>query len=98
MKKILLTLWSLAMVTTVFAAPSITNAPQSRAIRAGDKVTFVVGAGGTSLTYQWSFNAAPIAGASAPFYTLANAQSANAGTYSVLVTDSTNGTATASST
>ncbi|MDB6123977.1 MAG: large protein [Pedosphaera sp.] len=96
MKKILVSLWLFALAASVFAAPVITSAPQSRSLRVGDKVTFVVGATGTTLTYLWSFNGTPIPSATAASYTLASAQLANAGNYSVLITDSTTATTSAS--
>ena len=59
-------------------------------------VTFSVTATGTApLTYQWRFNSSPIAGATAAAYTRSNAQPADIGSYSVVVTNSA-GTATSS--
>ena len=69
-------------------APSITAQPQSQMVALGDSVTFSVAAtGATPLYYQWRFNTANIAGATAPSYTLQSAQATNAGDYSVIVTN-----------
>jgi len=54
----------------------------------GQSATFSVTAAGTApLAYQWRFNTAPIAGATSSSYTRTNVQSADAGNYSVLVTN-----------
>ncbi|HUR60471.1 MAG TPA: PQQ-binding-like beta-propeller repeat protein [Opitutaceae bacterium] len=45
-------------------------------------------AGGGTLTYQWLFNEAPIAGATSSTLTILSAQGSNAGTYRLLVTGS----------
>jgi len=49
--------------------------------------TFTVQSGGENLNYQWLFNGAPIAGATAPTYTIANALSNNIGLYSVTISN-----------
>ena len=50
--------------------------------------TFNVTPAGTApLSCQWQFNSVPIAGATATGYTVTNAQSSDAGSYSVLVTN-----------
>ena len=48
----------------------------------------VVAAGGQPLTYQWRFNGTPIPGATSPTYGITNVQAANAGAYTVVVTNS----------
>ena len=66
--------------------PTILSQPQSQAVQAGNPVTFSVSASGQStLYYQWLFNGQNITGATGSTYSLADAQLANAGTYSVLV-------------
>ena len=42
---------------------------------------------GTALAYQWQFNGANIVGATASTYTLASAQTNNAGSYTVVITN-----------
>jgi glucose/arabinose dehydrogenase/regulation of enolase protein 1 (concanavalin A-like superfamily) len=61
-------------------APVIGTPPQSRTVSVGQSATFSVSAsGGAPLAYQWQRNGAAIAGATAPSYTLANAQLADSG-------------------
>jgi exopolysaccharide biosynthesis protein len=70
-------------------APVILAQPQSQTVLAGQSVTFSVSVSGTApLSYTWRFNSNNLPGASAATYTLTNAQSPLAGTYSVLVTNS----------
>ena len=69
------------------ALPVITAPPQSRTNVAGTSAGFTVAATGLSaLQYQWFFGAAPIPGATNASYTIAHAQSTNAGAYTVTVT------------
>jgi endonuclease/exonuclease/phosphatase family metal-dependent hydrolase len=69
-------------------APTITAQPQSQIVPPGSNVTFTVTATGTApLNYQWSFNGTNIGGALTNNYTIINAQAANTGSYSVLVTN-----------
>ena len=66
--------------------PTISSQPQSQAVMIGSPVTFSVGAGSQdTVYYQWLFNGAEIPGATGSTYSLASAQPANAGTYSVLI-------------
>jgi endonuclease/exonuclease/phosphatase family metal-dependent hydrolase len=68
--------------------PAITTPPQSQSVLAGQTVTFSVGATGTPpLNYQWLFSGTNIAGAITNPFTLANVQLANAGNYSVVITN-----------
>ena len=70
-------------------AMTITNAPVSQAVTLGGAAIFSVGvSGGTApLTYQWQCNGTNIAGATANPFAIRNAQLANAGGYTVIVTD-----------
>jgi uncharacterized repeat protein (TIGR03803 family) len=79
---------------TVFAlslapsAPIITIQPQSQTLQTGTKVTFsVVASGLPSPSYQWRFNGQNLAGKIAASLSLTNVQFANAGGYSVIVTN-----------
>ena len=73
---------------TVLVPPSIAAPPQSLTITQGTDAPFAVTASGTApLSYQWLFNGAPISGATASGYTVINAQSTNAGSYSVVVSN-----------
>ncbi|EEF60560.1 beta strand repeat-containing protein [Pedosphaera parvula] len=68
--------------------PSITQQPISHGVTIGSNATFSVTATGTApLGYQWSFNGAPIFGATDSSYTIVNAQTNNAGSYAVLVSN-----------
>jgi sugar lactone lactonase YvrE len=71
-------------------APAIIVQPQSQTVDPGSSVTFSVTAtGGTSLSYQWRFNGTNISGMTASSYTRTNAQTADAGNYSVFITNLT---------
>ena len=78
-------------VLTVIAVPTppgIATQPQNQTVSQTSNATFTVTATGTTpFNYQWLFNGANLAGASASSYTVANAQSANAGSYSVIITN-----------
>ena len=70
------------------APPTITDQPQSQTVMAGAAVQFSVSASGNPApTYQWCFNGAAIAGATGSTLNLPNAQPANAGSYTVTVTN-----------
>jgi hypothetical protein len=73
-------------------APTIVSAPPTRAVRLGGTTTFAVTAGGAApLTYQWIkdgvalANDTRIGGATSRALTIANAQFADAGAYTVVV-------------
>jgi hypothetical protein len=78
---------SAVATVTVISPPAITSQPQSQNVGVGSNATFTVTATGGNLSYQWLFNVAAIGGASSSAYTLTNAQSSNAGNYSVFVTN-----------
>ena len=71
--------------------PTITAQPQSQTVSQGGGAAFTVTATDAPTTaplyYQWSFNTAPIGGATATSYTVSDAQNVNAGNYQVLVTN-----------
>jgi hypothetical protein len=70
-------------------APVISQAPLSRTNAAGTTAAFSVGAVGIlPLSYQWQFNGANLPGATSANLTLADVQPANAGSYTVVVTNS----------
>jgi Cellulase (glycosyl hydrolase family 5)/Divergent InlB B-repeat domain/Carboxypeptidase regulatory-like domain/Immunoglobulin domain len=69
-------------------APGITTQPQSQTVTAGQSVTFSVTTTGTApLSYQWSIGGTAISGATSASYSISNAQAANAGTYTVTVSN-----------
>ena len=70
-------------------APAITAQPQNVTVSAGSGASFSVTATGTAtLAYQWKKGTANISGATAATYSITNAQSADAGSYTVVVTNS----------
>ena len=87
-------------VSSSAIAPSITTQPLAASTPVGGSAGFsVVAAGSGALSYQWSLNGTPlsdhaagtgsagISGAASPLLTLTNAQSADAGSYAVNVTN-----------
>ena len=64
--------------------------PTNQIVTAGQNAIFTVGANGNApFSYQWQFNATnALARATNVLLTITNAQSTNAGNYSVVVTDS----------
>ncbi|MBI4621594.1 MAG: immunoglobulin domain-containing protein [Verrucomicrobia bacterium] len=77
-------------VTTTGTAPTITAQPSDQTVGAGvgASATFTVGVSGTApFTYQWRKNGAAIAGATNATLVLAVVTTANAGSYTVLVTN-----------
>lgn len=81
-------------VTTV--APAITAQPEATSVAVGGTATFTVTATGTPApTYQWRKDGTALGGATANRLTLNGVQAADAGTYTVVVTNSA-GTVTSS--
>jgi endonuclease/exonuclease/phosphatase family metal-dependent hydrolase len=73
---------------TVITAPVITTNPVSQSVIQGGTANFSVAAIGIQpLSYQWRFNGTNISGAATNPFTLTNVQLADAGNYSVLVTN-----------
>ncbi|HXU76504.1 MAG TPA: GH25 family lysozyme [Methylomirabilota bacterium] len=69
-------------------APAITAQPVAVAVKVTSNAQFTVTATGIpAASYQWRFNGTNIAGASSSSYTQTNAQYADAGNYSVVVTN-----------
>ena len=75
---------------TLVVHPRITQQPISSSnVPAGSTVIFFVAASGTApFAYQWLRNGTPVAGGQGAFLILSNAQPAQAGSYSVVVTNS----------
>ncbi len=75
-------------VLKVNEPPVITSPPQSQSVQTTSNVTFTVTAVGTPpLFYQWQLNGAPLPGATDSSYTRIAVQLADAGSYSVTVTN-----------
>jgi hypothetical protein len=69
-------------------APEITTQPQNQAVFAGEAASFSVVATGTApLDYRWSLNQTSLAGATNATLLLTNVLAANAGSYTVTVTN-----------
>jgi uncharacterized repeat protein (TIGR03803 family) len=80
------TVFALSLPTP--SVPIITLQPQSQTVQAGSNVSFTITASGyPSPNYQWQFNGKNIAGQTAASLFLSNVQFANAGPYSVIVTN-----------
>jgi N-acetylmuramoyl-L-alanine amidase len=91
------TLTANVTVSGVAGGPSITTQPLSQTVSPGGNVNFtVVATGNAPLSYQWRKNTADLnnggnlAGVTTTTLTITNAQQLNAGTYTVLVSN-TNG-------
>jgi pectate lyase len=85
------------LTVNVPVAPSISMQPQDQTVSPGGSAQFNVVAGGSEpLNYQWYFNTNTlIPGANDSTLTLTNVQLANAGTYSVIVSNTANSIASA---
>jgi surface antigen len=71
------------------APPTIATQPANQTVGAGGSALFTVVAGGSPpFSYQWRFDGTNIPGASSNSLTVAAVQMANAGTYSVMVSNS----------
>jgi sugar lactone lactonase YvrE len=76
--------------TGVQSPPQITSHPQNASVTVGGAVSFSVTAtSGSALTYQWQFNGAPYSGGTSSTMSFTNARLADAGEYSVVVTNAT---------
>ncbi len=88
---------SIAVVAPV--APFITAQPAAVSPTVGQTVTLNVVAGGTPTpTYQWRFNNGVIPGATSATLTLNNVQTANTGSYEVVVSNSAGAVTSAAAT
>jgi len=85
--------------TAQVVAPSIVTQPVSVSVGAGNTATFAVGVSGSGpIAYQWLRDGEPISGATAVFYSLAQASGADAAGYAVLVSNSAGSVTSASAT
>ena len=76
-----------AVINVQTTAPTATLEPTNLTVVESESAEFSVQAFGGGLSFQWSFNGTPIAGATNDTLTLTNAAFADAGTYSVLITN-----------
>ncbi len=73
---------------TVLSSPVITLQPQSQSVTVSNNATFTVTATGAApLHYQWFFNTNTPVGVNSNAFTRLNAQTNDAGTYSVIITN-----------
>lgn len=73
-----------AVVSSPFAVDAV---PQSLTIARGGSAVFTVSASGAGLTYQWTKDGVPLAGATQPSLIIPAAESGDAGTYRWSVSD-----------
>ena len=85
-----------ATLTVSVAVPVITTQPTGSSVTTGGSFSLSVVATGSGLSYQWALNGTAISGATSATYTVSNAQTSNAGTYTVVVSNSA-GSVTSSS-
>ena len=79
----------LTVTQAVVMPPAITQQPLSQTVTAGNGATFSVLVSGTiPFSYQWRKNGNNISGAAASSYSIASAQAGDAGSYTVVVTNS----------
>jgi hypothetical protein len=72
---------------TVVVAPTISVQPMNATASPNGTVTLSVTASGGALNYQWQFNGTNIAGATGSSLTLTNVSAAQAGAYTVIVSN-----------
>ncbi len=90
---------SVALEVTTATPPVITTQPASRSAVAGTSTTFtVVASSTTAATYQWRKDGVAIAGATGASLSLAALTSANAGSYTVVVTNAAGSVTSAAAT
>jgi len=78
-----------AATLTVFTTPAITSQPQNVSVTTGSTATFSVAAGGSApISYQWQKTGVAISGATSSSFTISSAQSSDAGSYTVVVSNS----------
>ena len=75
-------------VKAVTVKPSITTQPKSQTVNEGNSATFSVTATGTApLSYQWYKGSSKISGATSASYTISSAKTSDAGSYTVVVSN-----------
>lgn len=89
----------LRIVGATGTAPSFTTQPQSQTVAAGATVTFTaVASGDPAPTYQWRRDGTAVAGATGASLTLTNVSATQAGSYTVVATNSAGSTTSSAAT
>jgi len=83
----ILTTGAFPVTIGAITAPVITVHPMAQVITLGDDAMFTVAATGVDLTYQWRRNGAAISGATSDTFSITDAQRTDAGTYTVVVSN-----------
>jgi hypothetical protein len=78
---------SLTALVTNQTPIAITNQPTNVTVTEGSSAQFAVGVSGGYPFYQWFKNGSPVSGANGATYSMASAQEADAGSYSVAVSN-----------
>jgi pectate lyase len=81
--------YAVLSVNTNPVAPSFVSMPASQVVLEGNNVSFTATVLGTQpIMYQWSYNGAPISGATSLTLTLTNVQTSNSGSYTLTASNS----------
>lgn len=83
-------------ISAAVGSTVITSQPSDQSVATGQTATFSIGAIGTGLSYQWTFNDSPIGGATGSSLTLNNVTAAQAGSYAVNVMSGSTGSVSSS--
>ncbi|MEO6245699.1 MAG: S8 family serine peptidase, partial [Opitutaceae bacterium] len=77
------------LLSVIPVVPSVAVQPQPQSVASGQDVTFTVGANGSPpFTYQWRKDGVAIAGETTATFTLGSVQLGDAGSYTVVITNS----------
>jgi|GEM_PF-852855 len=88
-----------SLTVEVPVAPAVTTPPASQTVFAGGTATFSVAATGTApLSYQWYKDGNPLPGATGATLSFTNVQAANAGSYTVMVSNAAGSATSAAAT
>ena len=84
-----ISIYSFDATVVAATAPTITSQPSASPVAVGSAVSLSVVAGGTApLSYQWRKDGVAISGATSSTYTIASTKNSDAGSYTVVVTNS----------
>ena len=84
-----ISIYSFDAMVVAATAPTITSQPSASSVAVGSAASFSVVADGTApLSYQWRKDGVAISGATSSTYTIASTKTTDAGSYTVVVTNS----------